>query len=164
MNWVSNDKNPTSKDVDMSNGLTDVVMAALCLAGADIAGSEWERGLMVWLAEHDQAVRGRGWAFFDIDEMGWTRSDFPRQRHFVFRVLDRAIRQTGWEKLNYAPNVQRIVGRLEGIRRLVSEYPPPDAGGETSGRGADQRAAGFGRYPTHGIYLHAHGCLICNDR
>src|SRR5262245_51957100 len=65
-----------SEPLRLSNGATDVLLSILLLAGSDLATSDWEKSLVVWLAEHDQSVVGGGCVDFDLDEIAWTSTDF----------------------------------------------------------------------------------------
>jgi len=146
----------------MSNGTTDVVLSVLCLAGADIADSRWEKELMVWLAEHDQSIRGLGCVEFDLDELGWSKEAFPQQQHFLYRLIDRAMDHTGWDKLGYTPNEKIVADLLKKVRRIIGQYSPEYID-EQAKEWHSEPLLNFLRCQQHGIYLHAEGCLICND-
>ena len=161
-NWISNSRNPNSTDVDMSNGATDAIIAVLCLAGADIATSSWERCVMTWIAAHDQSILGRGCAFFDIADLGWTTADFAIQHAFILSVLDRALAHQGWDKLPYSPNAAIVDGMLSRIRQLVTEFTIEYCDDATLEWPTDPPESDS-RCDTHGVFMHAHGCPICND-
>ncbi|MGG3507727.1 hypothetical protein ABES58_19860 [Paenibacillus lautus] len=56
----------------MSNGLTSVFIEVLAISGSQLAKTNRERELIIWLAQRDQAIVGIGTVGFDIDEMPWT--------------------------------------------------------------------------------------------
>ena len=161
-NWISNSRNPDSTDVDMSNGATDAIIAVLCLAGADIATTDWERSLMQWIAARDQSVLGRGCAFFDIADFGWTTEDFTNQHAFVLSVMDRALTHHGWDSLSYSPNTEIIDGMLSRIRQLVTEFHVEHCTNSALEWPLDPPETET-RCEPHGVFMHAHGCPICND-
>ncbi len=146
----------------MSNGTTDVIIAVLCLAGADIASSAWERSLMKWIAAHDQSVIGRGCAYFDIGEFGWTTNGFVLQHSFVLSVLDRALAHHGWESLNYSPNGEIVDATLSRIRKLITEFTLENCDDSALEWPIDPPKKET-RCESHGVFMHAQGCTICND-
>ena len=146
----------------MSNGATDAIIAALCLAGADIASTDWERNVMQWIAAHDQTILGRGSAFFDISDLGWTSTDFDAQHTFVLSVLDRALTHRGWDALPYSPNAEIVDGMLTRIRQLVTEFAH-DHCDDSPLQWPTDPPSSFDRCDPHGVLMHAHGCPICND-
>ena len=162
-NWISNSRNPNSTDVDMSNGATDTIIAALCLAGADIACTDWEQTVMQWIAAHDQSILGRGCAFFDVADLGWSTSNFHSQHEFMLRVLDRALSHQGWDRLSYSPNSEIIDSMLMRIRQLLTEFSIEYCTNSPFAWPLDPPTS-FEQCEPHGVIVHAHGCPICNDK
>lgn len=139
------------RQVHLSNGNTDVLLSVLLLAGSDLAETDRQVALMVWLAEHDQGVRGRGTVGFDLAEV----PDLPAERAFLLRVIDLAATRHRWDVLGYDPPVaQRFLAEL---RELVRGFEPKAAGPTQTPRPEHRKC------PEHGVYLHEHGCLLCPD-
>src|SRR4051812_40523407 len=118
-NFITNDRHDPSDYVTMSNGLTSVFIAVLVLSGSDLAQTEWEKELVVWLAEKDQGIYGLGVVGFDIAEMGWTRDGFEEEKRFVFRMIDAAATKHRWEALDYRPREDWVMDRLGKFRSLI---------------------------------------------
>ena len=64
----------------VSNGGTDALLAALCLAGAALARTPQHERLLVWIAGQDQALMGRGVAGFTLAELPWEAATFAADR------------------------------------------------------------------------------------
>ena len=68
----------------LSNGATDVFISVLLLSGSDLAVSDWEKELIVWLAGTDQSVYGRGCVGFDVGEIAWEQKAFLGRKIFCY--------------------------------------------------------------------------------
>ena len=67
----------------MSNGLTDVFIDVIALSGSQIAHTDDEKRLIVWLSEKDQSKAGAGTIGFDICEMPWNAKTFVENKQFL---------------------------------------------------------------------------------
>ena len=79
-NIISFDGNVSENDnsLSMSNGLTDVFLDYLLVSGSELAKTDSEKILIVFLAEKQQSVIGIGNVDFDIIEMPWQKSTFEK--------------------------------------------------------------------------------------
>ena len=132
----------------LSNGSTDVFLSVLLLAGSDLAETAWQVELMVWLAAHDQALRGGGTVGFDLADIPWDPDDFTAQRDFLLRTVDLAATGHRWEALGYDAPFAR--GHLDEFRALVAGMEPV-------------AALEHAKCPVHDVYVHDHGCLLCHS-
>lgn len=141
----------SDRQVHMSNGNTDVLLSVLLLAGSDLAETDGEVELMVWLAEHDQGVRGRGAVGFDLAELPAGEAE----RAFLLRVIDLAATRHRWDVLGYEPPfAQRFLAEL---RELVRGFEPATAPPAKTPYPEHRKC------PGHDVYLHEYGCLLCHD-
>ncbi len=154
----------------MSNEGTSVFIAILVLSGSRIANSEREKELVVWLAEHDQAVVGRGTVGFDISEMPWTKDHFIQEKEFILKVIDGALSKLGWNVLNYEPNEEVIHHYLNKFKALIldfdEKYIDESSYTEWIELIDDEMCGipnGFPKCPIHDTYLHFGGCVVCHD-
>jgi hypothetical protein len=161
-NFIMSDKHDSSDSVTMSDGLTSVVIAVLVLSGSDLAQTDWEKELVVWLAEKDQGIYGLGVVGFDIAEMGWTRDGFEAEKQFVLRMIEAATANHRWEALDYQPHVEWVLDRLGQFRSLIEHFSVGMIEGER--KWAGERPLASEKCGKHGVYLHAEGCVICNDQ
>jgi hypothetical protein len=144
----------------LSNGATEVLLAVLLLAGSDLAENDWERHLVVWLAEHDQGLFGRGCVGFDLDEIAWNADSFDAEKRFFLRVIDAAAARHRWTVLSYDPPYAGEY--LSTLRAMIEALPPPPAGQCRLWELRFPIAIGD-RCPEHDVLLHGEGCLLCNE-
>lgn len=148
--------------IKMSNGLTQMFVEMLALAGTALAQTDHQRDLVVWLASHDQAVTGRGTTDLDLCTMPFT--DLEADRAFLTSAARAALARKGWASLAYQPNsesVARIFPEFISLLGQLELSMVPERIAEAE----DLRSAPAG-YPTcrkHGCLLHRYGCVICND-
>lgn len=159
-NLITCERADGSPYLQLSNGSMAVLISVLLLAGSDLASSDWERELVVWLAEHDQGIYGRGVVGFDLDEIAWSPDQLAAQRAFLVRVIDLALAHHRWEILGYDPPF--VAEQLLRLREMVEQYPAAivAAGREWQWHGGPPTGE---RCPHHAVFLHTHGCAICND-
>lgn len=77
---------PEHTALSMSNGLTDTLISALLLSGSQLAKTDQEKRLIVWLAEKDQSAVGMGTVGFSVLDMPWDRNTFEQDRSFLRRT------------------------------------------------------------------------------
>lgn len=159
-NLILNAKAPGQPYLQLSNGAMSVLITTLVLSGSDLAATSWQQACITWLAEHDQAVFGLGVVGFDVDEIAWTEAEFAQQHTFVLRVIERAIHKHRWSVLDYDPPF--VQADLQDLRQIIQQYQRSfiDCEKDWSWYAAPDR---FIKCPRHQVYMHAHGCVICND-
>lgn len=152
----------------MSNALTAVFIDVLTLAGTQLAQTEDEKRLIVWLAEKDQSVVGIGTVDFDIREMPWNTERFEENKRFMLSVVEAAENRTDWNKLGYQPNEELLFPALKRFAELISRMTAEDVD-ESAARewlaaaeAYDPVLRGFPKCSKHEILLTCFGCLFCN--
>lgn len=121
--------------------------------------------MALWLAESDQTVMGLGMVGFDVSELGWTAEAFDAQKRFLLEVIDAALAREGWERLPFeldaAPWVVTLLGKVrEMVERLPREsIPTPNIKPWRWHEGLPE----YGLCELHHVYLHAAGCILCNE-
>ncbi|MFD1885506.1 hypothetical protein [Paenibacillus wenxiniae] len=159
------------KPLHMSNGMTSVFLEVLVLSGSILAQTNREKELVIWLAQHDQAILGIGTVGFEIDEMAWTVDDFEAEKHFMLRIICSAIEGLGWERLDYKPNQEQVASCLKTFADMISvfeqKYVQMDNYLEWSKVEENEQyptiSVGYPQCEIHGIYLFCFGCMICNS-
>jgi hypothetical protein len=164
-NIITNEKSGAAQYLMASDGDLSSMVSVLLLGGSDLAKSAWERELMTWLAEHDQAVLGRGLAGFDLDEIAWDPERYTDQQGYLLRVIDRARAGHRWDVLGPArpddPASRPVIQKLEQLRGMVSSYraeyiePPKRWTWQTTPDRIE-------KCPVHDVFSHGQGCQICN--
>jgi len=157
-NLISNEA--AGLGLPLSNGATDVLLSVLVLAGSDLALTTWEQELVTWLAEHDQTILGIGMVSFDVHEIAWTCDRFDDEKAFLLKTIDQALTRHRWDALGYDPPYAHQY--LSTFRTLVQavelESIRPDSTWEWL-----QRPEAMVKCSRHEVYVHASGCLLCND-
>ena len=159
---------PPDEMISISNRGTDALLNILLLAGAELAATDQQKRLMVWLGEHDQKA-GQGTVGFFLSDMPFAPESFEEDRRFLVDVVDAASRKTGWNKLSYTPNEEHLRPMLGWFRkrfmRLKLSDINPDALNDWLNNMDDDEPAfnGFPRCKTHGVYLSWLGCQVCNN-
>lgn len=169
-NYISFNDNASSDDdsLKMSNGGTDVLINVLALSGAQLAKTDSEKRLIVYLSERDQ-ITGRGVVGFCITDMPWDKNTFSGDKEFIIKVIDGARNRLGWEKLGYEPNeeiISRYLDNLEGlINRMTMDAIRENALREwmLQADANDPVYTGFPRCEKHNTFLTCYGCQICNS-
>ena len=69
---------PDDESLQMSNGLTNVFINVLALSGSELAQTESEKRMIVYLSEKDQGIIGIGCVGFDIVEMPWNKKHLKK--------------------------------------------------------------------------------------
>lgn len=57
----------------MTNTGTSVFMDVIVLSGSELAATNREKEFVIWLAQRDQNIVGRGTVGFHIEEMPWKK-------------------------------------------------------------------------------------------
>jgi hypothetical protein len=161
-NSIRYDARPDLAEAEMSNGLTSVVISVLCLGAASVATDDREREIATWLGSRDQGVFGLGMVGFDLEQMPWSQASFEVERAFVLRAIDAAKAKTGWDRLDYPPHEESVFASLDKFRSLAAAFVPEHIRAETGWLG--DRPERWETCATHGVFVHAHGCAICNDQ
>ena len=153
----------------MSNGLTDAFLNVLILSGSQLATSESEKRLIVWLAERDQSKRGAGTVGFDIGEMPWEPDSFSDSKAFMLNTIQFAKQQAGWEALGYKPDKEMLFPVLDKFYEMISAFAVNDITPYAlqewleSAEEDSPILRGFPKCEKHGALLCCFGCQICNN-
>lgn len=174
-NIISFDGTVSENDdsLSMSNGLTDVFIDYLLLSGSQLAKSESEKRMVVFLAEKQQIKVGIGNVDFDIIEMPWDRESFETDKAFMLEMIHYAknlsLERSSWEMLGYEPEQKYLQYALNGfealIKRMTINYIDEIKLTEwlASAKSNDPINCGFPRCQKHGVLLSVFGCKVCND-
>lgn len=169
-NYISFNDNASFDDdsVKMSNGGTDVLINVLALSGSELAETDSEKRLIVYLSERDQIIR-LGVVGFCITDMPWDKDTFSRDKEFIIKVIDGARNRLGWEKLGYEPNVEIVSRYLDSFEGLINRMTMDDIKENAlrewllKADANDPVYKGFPRCEKHNTFLTCYGCQICNS-
>lgn len=155
---------PDLADLHMSNGLTSMFIYVMVLAASSLAANVRQAQLAAWLASRDQSLLGGGIVGFDLEDMPWLSDGFLEDQQFLIASVDAALKRKGWERINFAPKEDWVFESLAQFRALLAAFSPQHV------TPAQEQDLPFGQElplpalcTLHRVYLHAHGCVICND-
>ena len=151
-------------DICMSNGTTDVFINLIALNGSELAKTESEKRLIVWISEKDQKTVGMGTVSFDISETIWNRETFLNARAFLVKVTENAEKGLYWEKLDYTPNKEIILPVLEKFKEMLLSMTEKDIKDEELQEWLKETPKfAFPRCQKHNTLLTFFGCQVCNN-
>lgn len=160
---------PDDDSLKMSNGGTNVFINVISLSGSELAETDSEKRLIVYLSEKDQMILGYGTVDFDIVDMPWNKDTFIEDKNFMLRVIQGARDKIGWEKLEYRPNEEFVLFYLEGFEKLINRMTVNDIRENSLKEWLNESKAddpvhnGFPRCKKHGTFLTYLGCQICHS-
>jgi hypothetical protein len=160
-NRISFDLKPDLTPLRMSNGLTSVLISVLAIALSDLARSNDQARLAVWIAGRDQSVFGSGCVGFDVTEIPWSTAALAAEKQFMLSAIEAAKNKTGWNKLMFEPNVEWALESLSKFAELISELTEDCVQVAIPEQHA---VVSFERCDFHEVYLHEHGCVLCNEQ
>ena len=162
-NWFGTSDGKPAYGFGISNGATDVLLAAVVMAGTPLARTPQEVRLVVWIASQDQALIGRGVAGFRAAELPWEAATFEADKAFVLGVLAAAKTRVGWDRLGYAPPPDRVDANLDRLAAAFAALGPEDVDWEDPREPILGWPAEIRICPLHRAFEHAAGCLACNE-
>ncbi len=171
-NWICFD-DTLEPSFKMSNGLTDVFIDYMLLAGSELAEAESEKRLTAFLSEKQQSFCGIGTVGFHIVEMPWDSASFDSDKAFMLRAIARAreltTEESVWDMLRYRPNAENIEYALDGFKGLIEHMTAADVSEDNlrewlSDREPDDPVLnGFPKCPKHGLIMSFFGCKFCSE-
>lgn len=155
---------PDLQPLCMNNGLTAAFFSVISIAASMQAETDHEILLATWIASHDQGAFGRGVVDFDLSEIPWSNHAFESDKQFMLSVASVALNRCGWDRLNYKPKEESVFVCLEQFRSMLGEFSrehvlPPEEVEWLFG----EKPTRFEQCEKHRVYLHSHGCVLCND-
>lgn len=160
---------PNDDTLSISNGGTDVLINILALSGSELAITENQKRLIVYLLEKDQSCVGRGTVDFNIVQIPWNTQTFQEDKQFIIDVINGAKNKIGWNKLDYQPNEKLVSAYLEKFEKLINRMTINDIHSkslETWLSYADENDpihCNFPRCKKHNTLLTCFGCQVCNN-
>lgn len=160
-----------AKEMDLvcSNGMMSVLMTVIGLSGSALAKQWYEKDLIVWLMEHDQRMIGLGMAGFELTELPWQEAYFAQQKQFLHETLGLAKTGFGWDKLDYTPNKELLLQKIEILQKMLGQMIYEDVNYDIIQEWYDvcddgePMKNGYPICQKHGILLSVYGCVACHD-
>lgn len=161
-NIISNDAVNESHYFSMSNGLTDVLIDVICLAGSDIAEEAFQKELMIWFAQRDWRIMGLGITGFDISDIIWDSEIFDKQKVFILEVIQKALIRKNWEVLEYEPKEEWIFPKLNQFTKMIDDFKKEHIKNEQQTQVIPFDVI-YTKCSKHQIFLHVGGCRLCDN-
>lgn len=170
-NIISFDGNVSFNDdsLVMSNSSTDVFVNIIALSGSEIAVTENQKRLIVFISEKDQRVIGGGTVSFDITDMPWNKDTFDEDKKFMLKVIKGARNKKGWKRLDYIPNEKMVSLYLDSFEDLIKRMTVDDIRENalkewiSAAKKDDPVLCGFPKCSKHNTFLTCFGCQVCNN-
>ncbi|MFJ4539921.1 hypothetical protein ACIP39_28735 [Streptomyces tibetensis] len=153
------------RELDLSNGGTEVFVEVLMLAVSALAREAWDFRFAALLTLQDQNVMGRGAVGFHLEEVDWGAGEFERARSkdFVLRATALAASGYRWSELGYHP--ARVHDYLDRFRIMVEHFTPEAGSGPHHHFPAPDRAAmtSCTRHRVLSALPYWEGCFLCHQ-
>ncbi|WGU96387.1 hypothetical protein QJQ58_09190 [Paenibacillus dendritiformis] len=156
----------------MTNTGTSVFMDVIVLSGSELAATNREKEFVIWLAQRDQNIVGRGTVGFHVEEMPWKKDDFHEMKNFLLRTIQGAMNKTNWHVLDYEPSEEWCRNTLEHFFNMVQLFDEIHVDAQyyadwiTLDEDDDVPTIpeGYQMCKEHPVYLSCLGCIICNSQ
>lgn len=171
---LGREEEPLEDGVHLNAGFMSAMLVQLVLSGSRLSKNRREEEIVVWLAEHDETVWGRGCNDFGIRQMPWTKAGHEEEKKFVIKMVEGAKNRLGWETLGeeFKPTeevVKIYEENLDKLAKLVGKMTVKEVNEEGYRQWVEDKemspgvfADGFKKCPKHGVWLYWHGCIACN--
>lgn len=152
-----------SECITMSNGLTSVFIDVMLLSGSQIAQTQQQKNLIIWLSEKDQSKVGIGTVGFDICDMPWDIQTFKQDKAFLIKTASEVKNKCMWEYLDYTPNEEMLFCCIDKFIELVSNMNVDYIQPEILQQWLAEEQLYYYSCPKHHTLLTIFGCHICNN-
>lgn len=109
----------TKEMVNFANWLTKPLYCGLLIEGSLLAQSNWEKRMMVYLAEKNQKLVGLGIVGINLSELEWEASTFNKQKEFLTKTVKSSIRNQSYNKYHFKLDVELAEQKLNEILELI---------------------------------------------
>jgi len=118
---------------------------------------------MSWIVSRDQGVLGMGTVSFDLQDMPWSENEsvFNQQKSFVLKVIQRVKTEQDLSVLEY--NTELLRKNIEAFEQMVSSFQFENVDSSNSLIWMPAKRKNV-KCKTHSVFLHEHGCVVCNDK
>lgn len=143
----------------------DLLIDLLCIKGSELASTDFEKDLVIWIAQHDSDIMGSGATGFDICEMPWNIDTFEDQKNFIFNVLHDMLKEAEW-KANISDEAWIVLkGFILNMTALIENFNlnHVDVENQLPIFEFDNGYEKYNKCEIHGVYYHSLGCVICGQ-
>ena len=146
----------------ISNGSMSVLISSLALSGSYLAQDEIEIDFMTWIVSRDQGILGTGTVGFDLQDMPWSEKEatFRKQKAFLLNVTQRVKSGVDLNCLSYKPKF--LQQNIEAFEKMISSFLYSHIKKENTLVWMPPKEKL--KCEEHGVLLHEHGCVVCNDK
>ena len=162
-NLITNKSIGQEDYLNISNGSMSVLISSLALSGSHLAKEETEIEFMTWIVSRDQGILGMGTVGFDLQDMPWSEKEalFKKQKEFLLSVIQRIRSGEDLSLLNYKP--KHLQKNIEAFEQLISSFLYSHIKIENPLVWMPPKEKQL-KCERHGVLLHEHGCVVCNDK
>jgi len=116
----------TKQIVSFSNSVTDCLYSGILIEGSKLATSNWQKRLMIYVADKNQNVVGLGIVGIDLTKLEWNKSEFKEQKDFLLKIVQTSRINKSYNK--YVFQLKEEIGnrKLIEIENLISDLSVKD--------------------------------------
>ena len=161
-NLITNESIGQEDHLNISNGSMSVLISSLALSGSYLAKNENEIEFMTWIVSRDQGILGMGTVGFDLQDMPWSENEaiFNKQKAFLLSVIQRVKSGVDLNALRYKPKF--LQQNIEAFEKMISSFLYSHIKKENTLVWMPPKEKL--KCEEHGVLLHEHGCVVCNDK
>ena len=162
-NLITNKSIGQEDHLNISNGSMSVLISSLALSGSYLAKNENEIEFMTWIVSRDQGILGMGTVGFDLQDMPWSENEaiFNKQKAFLLSVIQRVKSGVDLNALRYKPKF--LQQNIEAFEKMISSFLYSHIKKENTLVWMPPKEKQL-KCEEHGVFLHEHGCVVCNDK
>ena len=116
----------TKEMVNFANWLTKPLYCGILIEGSLLAQSNWEKRLMVYLAEKNQKLVGLGVVGINLTELEWKKSTFTEQKDFLKEIVNSSMKNKSYNKYHFRLDDKLAKQKLSEILNLIEKLKLED--------------------------------------
>ena len=161
-------------DFKLSNGGLDWSIDCLVVSGSELATTDSEKRMIVFLSERNTSTLGLGVAGFELPAMPWKAETFEADRAFLIRTAEHAKevmqKPETQQMLQYSVEPERVNEQMDEFialfRCMTADLIVPEAESNWFKwhKPDDPTVNSFPKCRRHGVLYGCDGCKICLDQ
>ncbi|MGC6768224.1 hypothetical protein [Enterococcus sp. LJL51] len=153
-----------AESIQLSNGLTAVLLTTFGLSAFSLAETAAKKGLTISILENDQSCIGLGTILLKLSGLSWIEQSFEEDKRFLLQAVTSIKKRIGWKSLDYCPSEELLFPVVNQLIALLEELTIEQITWLSFEEESALSAAAYPTCPYHGLLLSIYGCHACNDQ